>query len=238
MIGDYMLNDWLINGFDLDSDFKVLKKNLDKAPYCQLLHYIRLHQEHAVPGTFSRDQLELSGIYLDHPSDLIHWQPFEEKRMPSEYRPIDIQVQAQSQLEYMLAGTDMQSGLKPFSKWLKGLGKDEVPMAYGEHSIVDQSSFAQSQDVTPKSSKSKGKKKSKSSKKGKQTAKQKGKKWSKRTKEDMDLDAAVYSETLADILAHQGHYKKAKSMYKALSLKNPEKSAYFARKLKKLKKKG
>lgn len=47
----------------------------------------------------------------------------------------------------------------------------------------------------------------------------------------------IISETLADIYAAQGHRKEAKKMYKQLSLIFPEKSSYFAGKIKKLKKK-
>lgn len=47
----------------------------------------------------------------------------------------------------------------------------------------------------------------------------------------------IISETLADILAAQGHSKKARKMYKQLSLIFPEKSTIFAAKIKKLKKK-
>jgi len=47
----------------------------------------------------------------------------------------------------------------------------------------------------------------------------------------------IISETLADILAAQGHTKKAKKMYQQLSLIFPEKSSFFASKIKKLKKK-
>ncbi len=47
----------------------------------------------------------------------------------------------------------------------------------------------------------------------------------------------IISETLADILAAQGHTKKAKKMYKQLCLIFPEKSSFFAAKIKKLKKK-
>jgi len=47
----------------------------------------------------------------------------------------------------------------------------------------------------------------------------------------------IISETLADLLAGQGYEKRAKKMYKQLSLIFPEKSSYFAAKIKKLKKK-
>ena len=44
------------------------------------------------------------------------------------------------------------------------------------------------------------------------------------------------SETLADILYQQGHKKKAIEMYQQVGLINPEKSAYFAALIEKLKK--
>lgn len=45
----------------------------------------------------------------------------------------------------------------------------------------------------------------------------------------------VVSETLANLLVQQGHTERAIKMYEKLSLFNPEKSAYFAQLLEKLK---
>ena len=50
-------------------------------------------------------------------------------------------------------------------------------------------------------------------------------------------NAALASETLADLLAAQQLYDKAAKMYERLMVKFPEKSAYFAAKIEKLKKK-
>ncbi len=50
-------------------------------------------------------------------------------------------------------------------------------------------------------------------------------------------DNSIVTETLAGILARQGHNEKAIEMYKKLSLQYPEKSSFFAGKIEKLKKK-
>ena len=44
------------------------------------------------------------------------------------------------------------------------------------------------------------------------------------------------SESLAEILITQGKYGKAIDMYRKLSLRNPQKNAYFARKIEALQK--
>jgi len=51
-----------------------------------------------------------------------------------------------------------------------------------------------------------------------------------------DLKKEVISEQLAEIYLKQGMKQEAIEMYKALSLQNPKKSAYFAKILKKIKK--
>jgi hypothetical protein len=49
-------------------------------------------------------------------------------------------------------------------------------------------------------------------------------------------DEEIVSETLADLLVYQGQYSKAVKMYNFLISKFPEKGAYFAKKIKKIKK--
>ena len=67
--------------------------------------------------------------------------------------------------------------------------------------------------------------------------KKKGKKKSKVPKaaiESVKKQDSIISEPLADILAAQGHPKKAKKMYKKLALVFPEKSDYYQRKIESL----
>jgi len=54
--------------------------------------------------------------------------------------------------------------------------------------------------------------------------------------QSINLQGALVNETYAQILANQGHKAQAIQMYHQLSLTNPEKSAYFAALIEKLKK--
>jgi len=56
-------------------------------------------------------------------------------------------------------------------------------------------------------------------------------------KRSVEKKEGIVTETLADILARQGHTHKAISMYKKLSLIFPEKSSFFAQKIENLKRK-
>jgi len=47
----------------------------------------------------------------------------------------------------------------------------------------------------------------------------------------ISMEEGLASETLADIYVKQGKYDQAIEMYRKLSLRNPQKSAYFARKI-------
>ncbi len=53
--------------------------------------------------------------------------------------------------------------------------------------------------------------------------------------DSISLESSIISESLAEILSKQGKTDKAIEMYKKLSLRNPEKSAYFASLIKELK---
>jgi len=54
-----------------------------------------------------------------------------------------------------------------------------------------------------------------------------------RKRGDTELKPDIASETLAELLASQGHIKEANEMYRKLSLLYPEKSSYFASKIRK-----
>jgi len=95
--------------------------------------------------------------------------------------------------------------------------------------LLEQESINGSQP--PKESKKKVKvlaKKKKSKKKGKK----KKNKVLKVAQDSIKKSQMIISEPLANILAAQGHYKKAKKMYKQLGLIFPEKSGYFADQIK------
>lgn len=59
----------------------------------------------------------------------------------------------------------------------------------------------------------------------------------KKAKESVSESNLVYTETLANILALQGNYPKAIKAFEQLSLTNPEKKRYFAKKIEELNKK-
>lgn len=71
----------------------------------------------------------------------------------------------------------------------------------------------------------------------KKSKKKKKKPLKKLIEKSIILDHDIASEPLADLLASQGHIQQALDMYERLSLIFPEKSAFFAQKIKKLKKK-
>lgn len=62
------------------------------------------------------------------------------------------------------------------------------------------------------------------------------KKTTKKKNKRKKKDKSIISEPLANLLAKQGHNDEAKEMYEQLSLIFPEKSAFFAAKIEKLKK--
>lgn len=68
---------------------------------------------------------------------------------------------------------------------------------------------------------------------GKKTKKKKKKK--KDQFKSLESKPEIASEPLAELLINQGHYQDAIDMYRQLSLKNPEKSSFFAAKIETIK---
>ena len=78
-------------------------------------------------------------------------------------------------------------------------------------------------EITAVESKQSGKKKKKNKKKNKPHSK------------SLESKPEIASEALAGLLTNQGHYEDAIAMYEQLSLKNPEKSSFFAAKIESIK---
>ncbi len=78
-------------------------------------------------------------------------------------------------------------------------------------------------EMTAVESKQEGKKKKKKKKKNKAQSK------------SLESKPEIASEALAGLLTNQGHYEDAIAMYEQLSLKNPEKSSFFAAKIESIK---
>lgn len=65
--------------------------------------------------------------------------------------------------------------------------------------------------------------------------KKKKKKKTKKFQESLEVSGDIISEPLAELLATQGHFMQSIEMYERLSLKNPEKSSFFADKIESIK---
>jgi len=115
----------------------------------------------------------------------------------------------------------------PFVQWL--VQKPAVKIQFTD--LASPSPEKTRIDPKPKAGRTgkKGKHAKKKSKPG-----QKGSKGASKSRISLKHD--IFSETLADLLASQGHTKKAIQMYQRLSLIYPEKSRLFAAKIEELKK--
>ncbi len=118
-----------------------------------------------------------------------------------------------------------------YTKWLLNFSKDKKDSSF-DHMVT--STVKPSNRIEEVSFfESKAKNKKKKNKKDKKHKSIKNVKVKKKSKSDLSLEAneEIISELWADLLAKQGHIKKASKMYLKLSLKYPEKSGYFASKL-------
>ncbi len=136
--------------------------------------------------------------------------------------------------------------LSQFSQWLGSLA---TPAIRGSDALKEALTVGDKTEGSEVGSKSdKKKKKNTTSKKGHKTkiktkAKSKSKKENKSKKKKRSYDSGVvlsddiFSETLADLLASQGHFRQAMHMYEKMCLIYPEKSRFFAAKIEELNKK-
>lgn len=135
----------------------------------------------------------------------------------------------------LLLSNHQTSKLSPFTNWLKSLSgstkyieaevlpskigtEQTLPNVQGRAESV-QKNISEFGDNVVLQKKGAGKKKKKKKKK-------------LETAQELELRPDVISETLADLLASQGHIEDANEMYRRLSMKYPEKSSYFASKIK------
>lgn len=119
----------------------------------------------------------------------------------------------------------------PFLRWIKAIEPSESKVqTIIPTKEVEDLTYDLNQDAESKKSKKDKKKftKNKKLKKSKNKVKK-----SKLKDNDLSLNPEIISETLADLLANQGHIDEANEMYRQLGIKYPEKSSYFASKLKK-----
>lgn len=115
-----------------------------------------------------------------------------------------------------------------YAQWLLQFGSGESDNSFNNMTIAKSSSSNRIEDISFSSTGAK--KKNKKNKKGKKKTASKAKNKSI-TDHSLEANEEIISELWADLLAKQGHIKKARKMYLKLSLKYPEKSSYFAAKL-------
>ena len=118
--------------------------------------------------------------------------------------------------------------MSEYTRWLMNFSKDNAESSFQHMSTYtskSRSNEVDSKSATEVKAKKKSKKKSNKKSKGKN-----------KTDKSLESNEEIISELWADLLAKQGHIKKARKMYLKLSLKYPEKSSYFAAKLENLKK--
>jgi len=119
-----------------------------------------------------------------------------------------------------------------FSSWLMSL--KGMPVKPIESEPLEKEKSKNASKGTKKNLKKKKGKKVKSKKKNSKKKKAKKDKLQKKINSSLERKSAVVSETLAEMMANQGHINQAIDIYQQLSLIYPEKSSYFADQIKKL----
>jgi hypothetical protein len=139
---------------------------------------------------------------------------------------------------------EQQDNVKPlpgetFTSWLKRIngGTSDMEEAHSEKKRSKKSKESSEDEEEEKRAKA-ARKLLKKAKKAQKKAKKKLKKSQDPVEsiiqESVRFTPAVVTETYAELLVRQGYADKAKEMYRELMLRNPEKSSYFAGKIKEL----
>ncbi len=126
--------------------------------------------------------------------------------------------------------TRVEAGGSDFIGWLKSLDNSQRAETAEKDDAGEEPGITQApekEEIEPAKDEKKIKVRKKKKKKKKKT-KSKGK-----SPKELELQPDIATETLANLLASQGHREEANEMYRLLSLKYPEKSSYFAAKIKK-----
>lgn len=112
-----------------------------------------------------------------------------------------------------------------YTQWLMTFGKDRNESSLRHMTTHTSKKGNKVKEISFSAKESTKKQEKKAKKKKKSKVKNKTK-----ADESLDTNEEIISELWADLLAKQGHIKKARKMYLKLSLKYPEKSSYFAAK--------
>lgn len=138
-----------------------------------------------------------------------------------ENRPKKKKIKPKKKKKKNIAVTDTHN--PDFTDWLMNLDAPKVAPYAREKAVKKIKKPKKVAKSTPNITKSKS-----------QKTGDKGKRLKKLIEKSVKTDIGLVSETLADLLVSQGKNKKAIKMYEQLSLKFPEKSAYFAAQIEKL----
>lgn len=109
-----------------------------------------------------------------------------------------------------------------FLSWLKSKGTKQ------QSTPMEGKAPEKAEKKDKKERKKKSKKKKATASEDKVSKKKKKKELRKILNKSLEMEDEIVSETLANIMAQQGHIERAREMYEKLSLIFPEKSSYFA----------
>ena len=204
-------------------DKKFIRKQLSSAPYCQQLN--RLASNIGMENKLNLMRYDYSSDIAPVTKELkktkgkntkgknTKGKKSKKSEVPSKLRASSKPAQPPKTNDAPLKKPEPEVKLTDFSIWLKNLSNPSKSL--------------QSKELTKKSKSKKSKTKD-TTKKARTLLKEK-------IKASNDIRPEIVSEQLAELYVSQGHIKRAMKCYKKLSLNNPQKSSYFAARIKELK---